>query len=226
MQIDGTLEEQSNYTNEGTEPETGQTIWGSTDDYFYEWRTNYPNSYTRYLAGQLVLLKRLSNRWMLNASFTYSTWKYFYKGDYIDPHNVPYWEGGVNTDVNSRWQVKCSGMYQFPIGLNVAWVFRAREGYVLDNYATAYRANVGTGTFYKGLRGDNRLPTFYELDLRLEKVFQVSDFAKVTLAVDAFNVTNSNHELDRQELITSSSFGQTLKVLNPRVFRFGIRFDF
>lgn len=226
MQLDGTLEEQSNYYNDGTEPETGQTIWASTEDYFYEWRTNYPNSYTRYLAGQLVLFKRLSNRWMLNASVTYSSWDFFYKGDYIDPHNVPYWDEGVNSSVNSRWQFKSSGMYQFPIGVNVAWVFRAREGYVLDNYATAYRENIGTGNFNDGLRGDNRLPAFYELDLRLEKVFQVGDFAKVTLAVDAFNVTNSNHELDRQELITSSIFGQATKVLNPRVFRFGIRFDF
>lgn len=226
MMLDGTLEEQSNYTNEGTESETGQTIWGSTEDYFYEWRTNYPNSFSKYLAGQVVLLKRLSNRWMLNASFTYSSWDFFYKGDYIDPHNVSFYDKGVNSWVNSRWQLKCSGMYQFPIGLNVSWVFRAREGYVLDNYANESRPNIGTESFYDGVRGDDRLPTFYELDLRLEKVFQVSDFARVTLSVDTFNVTNSNHELDRQKLLTSTIFGQTTKVLNPRVFRFGIRFDF
>ena len=226
MLLDGTLETKDNYYQAGTEPITGQTIWGRYRGYYYDYLTNYPNRYTRYLAGQLVLMKRLSNNWMLNASFTLSSWNLYIKGDYTDPHNVPYYDGGVNSWMNSRWQFKCSGMYQFPYGINASWVFRSREGYVLDNYVKAYRPGVGMRSFYKGKRGDFRLPVFYELDFRLEKVFQVKETAKVTVAVDAFNALNSNHELDRQELITSTIFGKTTKILNPRVFRVGIRFDF
>ncbi len=226
MLLDGTLEEQSNYYNAGTEPETGQTIWGRTTGYFYEYRTNYPNRHTKYLAGQLVLLKRLSRRWMLDASFTLSSWKRYYEGDYTDPHNILYFDGGVNAGMNSRWQLKCSGMYQFPYGLNVSWVFRAREGYVLDNYLMVSRPGIGMSEFYKNVRGDNRLPNFYELDFRLEKVFQIKDLINVTISVDAFNTLNNNHELARQTLITSTRFGQTTKILNPRVFRLGVRFNF
>ena len=80
--------------------------------------------------------------------------------------------------------------------------------------------------FYDGVRGDNRLPAFYELDFRLEKVFQVGETSRVILAVDAFNILNNNHELNRDQLITSDRFGTVNKILNPRVLRFGIRFDF
>ncbi len=226
MDLDGTLEERSNYYDAGTEPETGQTIWGSIDDYYYEYRTNYKNRYSKYLAGQIVLTKRLSKRWMLDTSFTLSDWKYYYKDEYIDPHNVSYYDKAVSSSMNSTWQFKFSGLYQLPFGVNLSAVFRAREGYVRDTYVREYRPNIGTQSFYDGPRGDNRLPTFYELDFRLEKVFTLSTTSRVVFAVDAFNALNSAHVLAQQNLITSDIFNRTTQILNPRVFRFGIRFEF
>ena len=67
---------------------------------------------------------------------------------------------------------------------------------------------------------------FYELDFRVEKVFQIFDTAKVVISADAFNALNSHLELNRDQLITSSRYDTVNKILNPRVFRFGIRFDF
>jgi hypothetical protein len=163
---------------------------------------------------------------MMDASFTYSDWKRHYEGDYTDPHNIPYYNGGVNSWMNSRWQFKVSGLYQIPIGLDVSWVFRAREGYVLDNFLKEDRPGYSTQSFYQGVRGDARLPAFYELDFRLQKVFQVGERSRVILSVDAFNVLNSNHELNRDQLITSDNYGKVNKILNPRVLRFGVRFDF
>ena len=61
----------------------------------------------------------------------------------------------------------------------------------------------------------------------MEKTFQISDTARVTLGIDAFNALNSATELEQGLLITDATwFGKTRKVLNPRVFRFGIRFGF
>jgi hypothetical protein len=236
MLLDGTLETPANFFNSGIEPYTGEIIWGRYQGFYYDYRTNYPNYHTNYIAGQLVLIKRLSRRWMLDASFTYSDWKRYYEGDYSDPQNIWYYDGGANSWMNSRWQLKISGLYQFPLGIDASWVFRAREGYVLDNFVTAYRPGYEQQDFYAvfdaegdaipGVRGGNRLPAFYELDFRLEKIFQVGERSRVVFAVDAFNAFNSHIQLNRDELVTSDRWGEVNKILNPRVFRFGIRFDF
>ena len=232
MTIDGVVEPlfsdaNPNYVDTGeVEPETGQPIYELLEDYNYEYRTNYNKRHTKYFAGQLVLIKRLSNRWMLDASLTYSTWKRYYEGEYTDPHNIWHFDEGVDSDMNSRWQFKCSGLYQFPYGINASFVFRAREGYVFRPYAKAYRPGLGTGTFYQDVRGDERLPNFFMLDFRLEKVFQIGESSRVVVSMDAFNALNNNHELDQEALLTDPDFGKTIKILNPRVFRFGVRFDF
>jgi hypothetical protein len=231
MSSDGTLETKDNYYIAGTEPITGYPIYGKYADFFYSYRTNYPNRYTDYMAGQLVLIKRLSNKWMLDASFTLTSWKLHYKGDYTDPETVAYFEGGSNSWLNSRWQLKCSGLYQFPLGINASWVFRAREGYVRGTYLRVDRPGMGMSTIYGlstggGKYGDTRLPNFYELDFRIEKVFQLSEKSKIVVAADAFNALNNAHVLSEQDLITSDIFGRTTKILNPRLFRFGVRFEF
>jgi hypothetical protein len=226
MKLDGTLETTANYYNAGTEPVTGQTIWGRDEGYYYDYRTNYPKRHTKYMAAQIVLMKNLSNKWMMDASFTLSNWKSYYEDDYTDPHNLPYYNEGVTSWMNSRWQLKVSGLYQFPFGINAAMVFRAREGYVLEPFVNEYRPGYSTQKFYQGLRGDARLPAFYELDFRLEKVFQIFETARVVISADAFNALNSHIELNRDQQITSSRYDTVNKILNPRVFRFGIRFDF
>jgi len=242
MLPDGTIEDSSNYFLAGHDPVVDYDYYGRYRYYPYRYRTNYKKRYQRYLAGQLVLKKRLSNRWMLDGSFTLSSWTSHWEGEYIDPTYVPYYDGGVVAPesggsgvqgiyVNSRWQLKISGLYQMPFGVNVSGVFRAREGYVMPTYVDVYRPGIGWGELYGnpdggGKFGDQRLPTFWELDFRLEKVFQVSETSTVILGVDAFNITNSAHPLKKETKITASNFGQDLRILNPRVIRVGVRFTF
>jgi hypothetical protein len=89
--------------------------------------------------------------------------------------------------------------------------------------------------------GANRLPTFWNLNLRLEKILRVGDIGKIYLMVDAFNVFN-NSILNRMRDISNGTIytdtavpytfsaasrsGEPNEVLNPRVFRFGLRFQF
>jgi hypothetical protein len=242
MMPDGTLETQANYYQTGTATITGYPIYGRTSYFPYEYRTNYPNRFERYLAAQFVLKKRLSRGWMMDGSFTYSTWTQHRKGDYIDPQNQEYYDGGVVAPesggsgvrgiyVNSRWMFKLSGLYQLPYGFNVSAVFQAREGYVMPTDERHYRSGIGTRSVYGspsggGNFGDERLPAYWILNFRAEKVFQVSDTSSVVVAVDAFNITNSSHVLKQQTRMTSSTFGDPLRILNPRVVRFGIRFNF
>ncbi|GAH87493.1 unnamed protein product, partial [marine sediment metagenome] len=94
---DGTVDSASNYSEAGTGPETGATYYGRTARPPYDYQQNYDKRYDRYMAGQIVLKKRLSNKWMLDASFTYADWKRFHKGEYlgsIGPNNGAFSDGG------------------------------------------------------------------------------------------------------------------------------------
>lgn len=242
MLPDGTIEDSSNYYLAAHDSTVDYDYYGRSHYYPYRYRTNFSKRYSRYIAGQIVLKKRLSKRWMLDSSFTYSSWTQHYEGEYIDPTYVPYYDGGVVAPqsggsgvrgiyVNARWQFKVSGLYQLPYGINFSEVFRAREGYVMPTYVRVYRPGIGWRSLYGnpnggGKFGDQRLPSFWELDLRAEKVFQVTETSTVTVSVDAFNITNSAHALKRQTKITASNFNQDLRILNPRVVRFGVRFNF
>ena len=66
-----------------------------------------------------------------------------------------------------------------------------------------------------GKFGDERLPAFWGINLRLEKVCQIGDVGTAALGIDAFNLSNSAHALKQQARITSASYGRDLSILNP-----------
>jgi hypothetical protein len=255
MLADGTLETEANYTVVEQDPVTGYNIYERDKLYPYEYITNHEKMFDRYLGAQFVFTKRLSNRWMLNGSFTYADWRRYYKGEYlaviddvwydektVGLNNEEYFEGGVVAPesggsgvqeifVNSRWQFKVSGLYQLPYGINFSGVFSAREGYIKPTNVLVQMPGIGSEELYGnpdggGKFGDQRLPAFWVLNFRLEKVFQITDSSTVTLSADAFNITNSSHALKKELRITADDFDQDLRILNPRVFRFGVRFNF
>jgi hypothetical protein len=213
--------------------------------YYY---TNYDaDTYERYLALVLQFSKKFSDKWMFDASFTYADWKAFYKqedygfyDDAGDLTNYDYFNEAVVAPavsgssglsgiyVNARWQVKASGLYQLPWGINVTGVFQAREGYVLPYHESLYRSGIGWTNMYRpGEKfGDNRLPTFWMLSLGLEKTFKISETASATIFVDGYNITNNNTTLLVETDYAADNFDQPLRILNPGIFQFGVRVSF
>jgi hypothetical protein len=273
---DGSLETNDNWYYDYTEPFTGADIYSRYEAPVGFYRTNYVDgaflsdgttdgttmvkAHERYMAVEVVLKKRLSHNWMMDGSFTYSSWRYYHgnpmsewpytlntlaneRQRYLYMANYDFYEGGVNapqsggsgiTDVyvNSRWMFKLSGLYQFPYGIAASFAFNAREGYVYPAYVQTYIGNVGwnninaTSEGVIGKFGDNRLPNFYDLNLHLEKMFPVGGLLRVTASVDCFNVFNSSTALSVQSALDSTVYGRTLRILNPRVFRAGVRIEF
>jgi len=208
--------------------------------------TNYnSDTYSRSLALQVILSKKFSNKWMMDASFTYSDCKEFYNKEdygwasYIDVGagdltNYDYFNGGVGrtggrVTVNSRWMAKLSGLYQLPWGLNLTAVLNAREGYVITYHESMWRSGgLGwTSMFKPGEKlGDNRLPNFWMLNLGLEKTFKISETASVTIFVDGYNITNNNTTLLVETNYAADNFDQPYLVLNPGIFQVGFRISF
>jgi len=245
IMADGSIETAANWYKVGRDPLVNADYYGRRAIPVASYRTLAEKARERYMAGEIVLKKRLSHNWMLDGSFTLSKWTWHYNGDYnFNLNNYEYYDGGViapqsggsgitNVYVNSRWMAKLAGLYQFPYGINASFTFVARDGYVVPYYTRVTGVpRVGTVTLYgrkdgsKTKFGDDRLPTFYVLNFRLEKSFHIFDSAMVVLAVDAFNALNNNHTLAVDNYLKSPDLGMTMRILNPRVFRFGIRFSF
>ncbi len=66
-------------------------------------------------------------------------------------------------------------------------------------------------------------PTFWTLDLRAEKTFDVGDRDRIHMIVDAFNITNNDTILGQAGRINSGLNGRVREVLQGRTIRLGLR---
>ena len=234
-----------------------------TPYYYHTLNTNYET----YWGIDLTFNKRLSNKWMLDGSITYQDQKMHYGNGYTDPSNL--WalqdqlyaplmggaSGKINQYIFSHWMVKLEGLYQLPLGFDASFTFNARAGHIIPQYMyiTDYTwtdvnpVYYGTNPTYLGIFGNLKLPTFYQLNLRVEKMIKLFDTGRIFLMADLFNVTNAaiiNRRYD-QRLGTLYVYGKdeagnvtdyvfkpyaldyvVNEILNPFIARFGVRFQF
>jgi hypothetical protein len=237
---DGSIETAANWFLAGNDPNLGQPYYERYEIPVASYRTNRKESYSRYIAASLVLKKRYSNNWMLDASFTLSDWKMFRDpSEYFDQTNFDYYNEGVvapesggsglsDIFVNARWEAKISGLYQLPYEINLSAIFMARDGYVIPYFANFSRGSgLGTTSMYEGGKkfGDDRLPMYWILNMGIEKVFHPWERASVAIFADAFNITNNAITL-KQEANLMGATDTIMRLLNPTVFQFGVRFEF
>jgi hypothetical protein len=196
-------------------------------------RENRPDYHENYSSIEVTAVKRLSHRWMLNASFTYQVHNVHYgKNGYDDPTNIKILDGARYTLGGSDWMAKLSFLYQLPWGFSFSGFANARQGYIFPErllVTTPERAKVGLGAttiIYTAKPGEKRYQDFYNVDLSLAKTFSFKNHGSVIFQVDAFNIFNFSHELERYSQVNSTRYNQIQKILNPRVIRFGLRYIF
>ena len=218
--------------------------------------------------ADFVFNKRLSNNWMLDGSVSYmDQWRHygdqsalgfdFHDGadnlssmwalqDQLWAPNIGGASGKINQYLFSHWMVKLEGLYQLPYGFDISFTFNARAGHIVPHYIAINNAAWAnsqnrTATAYLDIfgKGENgTLPTFYQLNLRLEKMIKLGDTGRIYLMADAFNVLNSaiiNRRYDRNEGTYYAATGifrpfannfRINEILNPFIARFGVRFQF
>jgi hypothetical protein len=214
--------------------------------------TNRPGATNNYHGIEFQAVKRLSNHWLARASFGWNHWTQNIPPEAIlDPNNN--WSlGGPNEDggtvvgysgkstlwINARWQFNLAALYQFPWGINLGANFFGREGYPQSYYIRAGEFDID-GSRKLNLNGkidQFRLDNVYQLDVRLEKTFQLGLMA-LSLIGEVFNVTNNNTVLQRESRIGTwdfdegtlsqySFFNQIIETQSPRIWRFGARITF
>jgi hypothetical protein len=269
------LQNQSWYVSAGSPPASIPGMGDTKDAKDHEWyyqtsaSTEYspwtfvkpqPDAYNDFLGVDLVAVKRLSNRWMLNASLSIQTQaQHLGEKGYNDPTNLwaydgypysPFFGGGsgkINAYIYTNWMFKASGLYQLPYDFNISGTILARPGYIQREYfqLVDYRlpnprsnsANLEMTPF-----GAERLPNSLLINLRLEKMLRFGDRGRIYLMADAFNLLNSA-TVNRRELnyygtyyiyadagqnrfVPNINADRINEILNPRVVRFGVRFQY
>jgi hypothetical protein len=202
---------------------------------------------------ELAATKRLSNRWM--ARFGFSTNDHIENFDSLaavgDPTPSAVLNGNTGTGPNKdggtvmrlsggsgksgiyqvlpKYQFILTGLYQAKWGINLAANMVNRQG-----FSTPYFRNLvptdDPVTANKTVLliddvGGERLPAMTNLDLRIGKEFAFNR-ARFNLDIDLFNALNRATVLGRQYNLRLTTANDVQEIMNPRVLRLGLRFNF
>jgi hypothetical protein len=209
----------------------------------------------RYLGFELAATKRMSNRWMARVGFSTNDHRQYFDGpdalgnfgttaSAADPTTSvlsPNRDGGVVVrqtggsgksgiyQVLPKYQFIATGVWQAKWQINLGMNMLVRQG-----FATPYhRTQVPTADPIAASKtvllvtdlDDNRLPTVTSLDARVGKEFTYRR-ARFNVDLDVFNVLNSSTVLGRQYDLRVTTADNVLEIMNPRILRLGVRFNF
>jgi hypothetical protein len=191
---------------------------------------------------ELTARKRMSHRWLMNTSFSYNSTivNNGFTGAAIntvseDPTNlsarngfqydpVTAGSGLGNVYINAKWLYKLSGLVELPAAVNVSAFYNARQGYPFEaSIQSPSRANgAGIATILLDNVGENRLPSYQNLDLHVERPVRLGNLRFIP-SLDMFNVFNVNTVQALQRTQNGATANNISSVLAPRVARVGIR---
>jgi len=223
--------------------------------------TNRPDYHQTYNGIDLFANKRLSHNWMLRGSFSFNDRKqHVGAGAVEDPtlalqppspitnnyYGCTNCDGSIVVDasygthsdtyINAKWQYSVTSLYQFPWQITAGANLTGRQGYPIPYYVRAGIKRI----LLDGVDAA-REPNQMELDLRLAKGITLAGKTGVTLALEAFNVTNNRPVLQRQprlytksvdpetEVISYPAFSSANRITEvqvPRVYRVSARLSF
>lgn len=200
--------------------------------------TNRPGYHREYKGIEVTGSKRAKSL-TVNGSFTWSDTKDFYpQGSYEDPSNIVNLDGGQyapvtsgsgldNVYINAPWLVRLNAAYQIKWQeIGIAANFNARSGYPRPSGITSPTRPNGAGqtTILLEKLGDERLPSFSNLDLRADKTVRINK-AKIVISADVFNVMNNSTVQSYRRIQNASNANLISALVAPRVIRFGARLN-
>jgi len=179
---------------------------------------------------EFALNKRFSNKWMLLSSFGY-TWSTMIhsaggaRSFVYRPFDLMWGDGGKETD--TLWNYKIIGRYVLPYDIGFSGSWKVQSGF---NYARTISVTMpveGARTIRVEPIDSHRYPSVGILDFRLDKTVTFGKYGRLTPMLDVFNILNSGVPTTVRTTNTATApFNEVTAILNPRVIRFGVRFQF
>jgi hypothetical protein len=207
--------------------------------------TNRIGYTTSYKGLELTLNKRLSNKWMARAAFTYGDWtqdvsnNQAYNGNptpweednLVDGDQVALRSGGSGKGAlyytGQKWQFYGNALYQLPWGIDVSGTAWGRQGGLKPVFLNIAAGQDGTIRVAATPEVESeRYGNVWNFDMRLAKTFRFGRQAYFTAAAEWFNVANSGQVLIRIRQANSAAYNRVDEVLNPSIFRLGATIGF
>jgi len=197
-------------------------------------RINDPNADQTFKSVDLSAFKRLSNKWQFLASYSatlrdvpiqVSASGSEFNGNVESGPDNP--NGEINTSDHAwEWTAKLSGVYVLPYQISTSATYEFRSGYP---WARQVRftggATIPNITVNVEPTGARRLPHQNQVDVRVEKSFNLRAGQRATLRMNIFNALNDNTVLTLTRL-SGVNFGRPTSIMPPRIAEFSMSYQF
>ena len=187
---------------------------------------------------EVAVNRWFSNRWMFLTSFMH-TWaeaplqttsstgvRTAARFDFVDGTTYE-WQANqtrLGRVVTSYWNYKLAARYVLPHEIGLTAAYRLQSGFQVGRQINVQLPNAGTERVMADPY-DDRAPSVGIVDVRAEKRLGLRGGAGLTLLMDAFNVLNGAAVLNFRT-ISGPRYNEIVAILNPRVFRAGLRLEF
>jgi hypothetical protein len=190
--------------------------------------TNPDNNKADFQNVEFAVNRRFSGKWMLLSSFGY-TWSNMlhdttgYQRFYsYRPARRLFGEDGFET--STLWNYKIIGRYVMPYDIGFSGSWKVQSGQMYGRTISVAFPGDGTQTVRVEPINSHRYPNVQILDFRVDKTMRFGKAGRLTGMIDIFNTTNSGTVTAFRT--TTVNYREVTGLLDPRIVRFGVRYDF
>lgn len=198
-------------------------IFTNPDDYSSDFNT-----------FEVALNRRFSGRWMALTSFGHTWLKQYHidsstsnalnsvgidKGYLWQPNRRAF-----GREQSTLWNYKLIARYVMPWDIGVSGSYKLQSGRNWGRTISVNHPNAGSETIRVEPVDARRAPNVGILDFRADKSFSFGAAGRLTAMLDVFNATNADTVTNFN--ITTAALHRIIALLDPRIVRFGVRFDF
>jgi hypothetical protein len=196
--------------------------------------TNPENDKADFNTVEVALNRRFTDRWMLLTSFGYTWLNQIHSSSTTvssgngqtfsyRPADLMFGDNGYET--STLWNYKVIGRYTLPLDIGLSGSWKVQSGGNWGRSLSVAFPGDGTRTVRVEPVTANRGETVQILDLRFDKSFRMGGSTRLTAMVDTFNLTNAGTVTTFRNA-TGATYKEVTALLDPRIVRFGLRFDF
>ena len=192
--------------------------------------TNSDRNNADFHTAEFALNRRFSGKWMMLTSFGY-TWSTMVHSQTAGrtfvyrPFDLMWGDEGRET--STLWNYKIIGRYVLPYDIGFSGSWKVQSGFNFARTISVTMPVEGARTIRVQPIDSNRYPSVAILDLRLDKSFDMGKFGRFQPMLDVFNLLNSGVPTTVRTTNTATApFQEVTAILNPRVIRFGVRYQF